>query len=975
MKKMRNNQKKYVQRLRKNAFALCLSLLVCIPAFAGETGKVAGKVSDKESGSPLAFANVFIRATYLSGKKVEPQVQLGASTDEDGTYFIINVPPGKYDIVANFVGYQDVVVEEVVVFIDKTTEVDFDLPSEAITSDVVVVVGYRPDVVEKDVTATKLSYDVKEVMALPGITDVGDIIGLQADVSDGHFRGGRSGESLYLVSGASILNPLNNSAAFEPMTAALEQVEVYTSGFSAEYGNVQSGVINMVTKEGQSKWSSRVEMAMTNSYYKTFGGSIYSPDNLDFYKLLNDPEEWLSGRQKDKVLWTLFGLGIDSFYGPQPDYTHFPPSFGTHEDSLRAANLVRQLWRQSARETGLEYDQPDYRLDFTTGGPIAKNMTLFFGGRQNFINPVLPSPNPDQHSQLIGSLSYRINPANKLKIFSNFDQRYISNYSTSYKNWFERELQITKVTEQSFQIGSVWNSIINNSTFFEIGVNYLYTNEDDQGNLLDKSIYGQEYTTSSNWRFYTTPSGHTVGKFNTDRGYERTKSFGFNSSITNQANKYHMLKGGLQFKYYHMDVFTETGYTNASSYRYYKYDVRPYEGAVFVQDKMEFEGMIANVGMRYDFYNYNTTYYTDKFSPYRNPNFDPTDESSGSYFDKNLAGKEDTKLVGIIQPRVGISFPVSEETVLHLNYGVFVQRPAFQYIYQSRYKLTGNPDFVRLGNPQLEPERTLSYDLGVVQSLPLGFYLDLSAYLKDVSNLTQQAIYVDSEGNQYDTFENRDYADIKGFQINLEKKSGSVRGYLRYNWQEATGKSAGALGSAIVPTHYETNADKNITLPPEDILMDFDRTHKFVSNLTYYTTPNEDFLGTYIFSDLIISATYQLQSGRPFTYDPTGQNLRYNQRAPNERNLKMRIDKKMKWDQVTINLYFEGFNLLNEAVYYYSRMFNDASATAKKFTDRYMTDPNSVLTDPEFAPYTTSLEAYLYSNQPRHFRFGLYLTF
>ncbi len=115
---------------------------------------------------------------------------------------------------------------------------------------------------------------------------------------------------------------------------------------------------------------------------------------------------------------------------------------------------------------------------------------------------------------------------------------------------------------------------------------------------------------------------------------------------------------------------------------------------------MEFEGMIANIGLRYDFYDFNTQYYTDKFSPFRNPNFDPTNPES-PYFSGELAGKKDTKLTTVLQPRIGISFPVDDQTVLHLNYGVFTQRPAFQYIYVNRFKLSPEPNFVRLGNPAI----------------------------------------------------------------------------------------------------------------------------------------------------------------------------------------------------------------------------------------------------------------------------------
>lgn len=231
-------------------FAMPLAL------FAGETGKLAGRVVDKKTGEPLPGANVVLEGTTM-----------GAATDVAGEYFIINVPPGTYTVRVSFLGYHPEARSEVRVWIDKTTRLDFALEEGVLEGQEVRVVAYRSDKVEPDLTATKLNYDINDLESLPGITDIGDVIGLQADVDGGHFRGGRSGEELYLVNGASIVNPLDNSRSFEPITLGLEQVEVYTSGFSAEYGNVQSGVINMVAKEGsKDKWHTRLGISTTNSY-------------------------------------------------------------------------------------------------------------------------------------------------------------------------------------------------------------------------------------------------------------------------------------------------------------------------------------------------------------------------------------------------------------------------------------------------------------------------------------------------------------------------------------------------------------------------------------------------------------------------------------------------------------------------------------------------------------------------------------
>ena len=120
----------------------------------------------------------------------------------------------------------------------------------------------RPDV-ERDKTSTSYIVRPEEVQALPGIRDIGDLLSLQPDVIDGHFRGGRQGEEYYSLQGMGIMNPLDNSSAFTPIMSGVEEVEVITSGFGAQYGNAQSGVVRISMREGdRTDWYTRFEARM-----------------------------------------------------------------------------------------------------------------------------------------------------------------------------------------------------------------------------------------------------------------------------------------------------------------------------------------------------------------------------------------------------------------------------------------------------------------------------------------------------------------------------------------------------------------------------------------------------------------------------------------------------------------------------------------------------------------------------------------
>ncbi len=954
-----------LSNLRFACLALLLSVLIH-QLFAGETGKIAGHIVDKKTGEALPGANIQIVGTTL-----------GAAADVNGEYFIINIPPGTYDLKATIIGYKTVLKKQVPVSVDKTTWVDLELTSRVIAGEKVVVTAYKPDKVEIDLTATRQSYNVNQVKNLPGISQVDDILSLQADADGGHFRGGRTGEALYLVGGAEIINPLTGSSAYNPIAAGLDLVEVYTSGFSAEYGNVQSGVINMVPKEAGEKWRSKIEFSSTNAYEKSWGGNAYSSDLMDFYDILYDLEEWVDG--KDPLSGDLlFGFSADAWnstYAPQEAFGWpLPPPPG-RQDTMRTAALPRIMWLQLVRQVDYDYAKPDYRFEVSSGGPISKKIKLFFAAQLNSMQPFLPLPNRDRNKQLMSNLTYQLNQNNKIRLMYNYADEFENQIPGSFLRWFEPVISVSKETGFSHQFGISWNHVFNASSFMDLNINHLTITDRTRIEILDPDEYYQGYQGNSNWQFSKSPSGHTGSRFPTSRGKTTTNTLRFKGSLTNQINNRNLLKTGLQFFYYDMDIDQESGTSYYPTSSYVRYRAFPYEGAIYVQNKMEYEGFIANIGLRYDFYNFNTDYYTNTFSPYRNPNYDPSDPANSSYYDKEDAAKEKTKLTSVLQPRLGFSFPVSDKTVLHLNYGIFMQRPAYNYILSSTRLVDSNPDFRTMGNASMKPERTIAYDLGIVVMLPLNIALDLSAYYKNVSNLTQYAEYVDRDGFVYGTYDNRDYADVKGFHITLDKKYGFLNGSIRYNWESATGQASSPFGAADQVVHYEGEPEKDKLRSLEDIYLDFNRKHKLVANLVLRTSASTGFniLQMNPLANLMLSGSYRYLSGRPFTWDPTGQGLRFNQRTPEEHHLRIRLEKKFGFNNNRITAFIEGYNLLNKRVWSYHRTFSEDPEN--QYRNRYKDPSQDVLTETDFSPYVTSLEPYLLANNPRYYRFGIYYEF
>ncbi len=947
---------------------IVLLVVGVISLFAGTKGKIAGRIIDKNTGEPLMGANIVLTARWVGDEEVELAQMMGAASDADGRFFIINIPPGSYTVKATYLGYNQQVQTQVKVIVDRTTRIDFGMESTAIAGERVVVTAYRDDKIEIDITATKQTYTVSEVEeAVAGINDIEDILELQADVIDNHFRGGRENESTYLMGGSPVVNPIDQTKAFNPMVLGLEQVEVLTSGFSAEYGNAQSGIVNMVPKEGGDRWRTTFEMSSNMPYYKNWvgdqGANFYDPSALPWHALLDDTEDWLA-------IDPATGQSVLAYF------ENLLAEGATSADSLYAAQLRLKQYQQFYQDIGREYkNRLDYRIDVSTGGPVSENMSFFLAARQENINQALPLAQPDINRQIMTNLSYRPTDKDKLLLSYTYSLATRQNTSASLNQYaFLRRTQRTYFQKDNvYDIGLKWNHVFSPSTFMEWNVKMLsmwtkerlpYLEPDDYDHKNDNRFSGAiSFPNSSGFTQVSTGP----------RGDSKSKTFHVDGSFSSQINNNNLIKGGLQFFLYEMDVYREMNIGNAPQDQFEEYDVQPYEGALYVQDKMEWEGMIANIGLRLDYYNFNTDYFADIFSPVRNPNYDPTLPYSerGSYYDEELALKEKTELFVRLQPRIGISFPISEGSVVHLNYGTFTQRPPFTRIFNHRIRSSG--EIIFLGNPRMEPENTTSYDVGLVQALPLGFRLDVSAYYKDVKNLIETTYYTDSNQWQYQTFQNRDYANIKGFHVSLEKYTGWMNAIIRYNYQSASGKASTPFEAPVY--HYEDVRGEELSeFPdPEDIYLDYDRTHRLVANLTFNTgkTFGPEMFGMKPLSNMIISGIYKYYSGRPYTWDDLGLGLKMNKRAPGFGDLRIRIQKQFNVGGTLLAVYLEGFNVLNKREYAY-RVFSNEDVKSRWENE---TDRDQVMIQDEWAPYVYREDLYLIANQPRHFRLGMKMTF
>jgi hypothetical protein len=967
-------------KIRVTLCIVVLMLLGVSSLLAQSGGKISGKVTDDATGEPLPGCNVVIVGTVM-----------GASTDADGTFFILNVPPGKYDVQTSVIGYKRIMESGVIVNSGKTTTVNFKLRLTELIQKEVIIEAVRPDV-QPEKTSTSTVIRPEDVQSLAGMRDIGDVIGLAADVTDGHFRGGRANEEYYMLQGMGITNPYDATAAFRPILSAVEEVEVITSGFGAQYGNAQSGIVNITMKEGKpDKWTTRLEVRGRAPGLKYFGPSVYDQSAQPYLQKLADPNFWKYG---------------DATTGNKPIIGWTPTPMGG--DSSLMLAFSKLLWQSAtSRDLNKNYwkSQIDYSLEGAAGGPLASGVTMFLAMRTNIENAIVPTEEPNKQYQLMGNFVFDLGAGAALRLSGGYqyESNNVLGSGTGFYQWvWDRVIGISYEQKTNAQFGARFTQAISPRTFYEVKLNALHTTyrlgSSPYYDVITDAVRNMETGTAiisraMNFMYYQNMTGKTffyLGNNNSNFYDRKTTTVSLDASMTSQVTNSHLVNGGIQANYYDLAVNDIAQIASKGSIRLTKFSGNPYEASLYLQDKMEFQGMIANVGLRWDVWNSNNDYYSNQFDPFVIP------DSAGNptlNYSADLAPKTTAKPIARLQPRVGVSFPVSTSTVFHLNYGTFMQRPSFQNVLGTNQKMPpppSSPAVASLGNPRLHPQVTAQYDIGIMQGLGQGFTLDVSGYYKDIKDLIDQAVFTNlSTGTSYFSYFNRDYADVRGFRIQLSNRRGALTGSLNYQFSVATGKSSSASNAPVSITKDLSGAvstDAVSKVPVKDVLLNFDRTHNLILNLAYVTRDQfgPQIWGAYPLDNIVVSLNSFARSGRPYT-SPNNANEVNGLRSPAEYNTNIRLSKGFKnLFGMPATFYVEIFNVFDNKIYNYNYLFStankiDQNDATRRYTQYAFNDPaQGVLywDDQNFGnAYAEDHSFMLYDNSPRAFYIGLSLEF
>ncbi len=879
-------------RNKFNLVALGLLFAFSVPAFvfSGTTGKIAGKVRDKETGEPLVGANVIIEGTTL-----------GAAADVNGDYFIINVLPGKYRVRATMMGYQTIVQTDVQVFIDLTRKADFEMSTTVIEGEVVEVIATRP-LIEKDVTSSSVVTTGEEIDKMPVstfnevlVTTPGFVESGYGDARQINVRGGRTNELAFMIDGFYVEDPLMGGMGSDVANVGISELAVLTGTFNAEYGEAMSGVLNIVTKEGGSDYHGRLRF---------FTDKFVNPHEYEYlYKYLDE-----NGRWTDKE-----GNLVTGEYNAQttPGQNLYDPNF----------------WDTKTKKVT---DFNKFHTEVNVGGPIpllGKENSFFVAGDVLDTDTYLGWTGQPYQKEKRANAKIVLKPTNELKVTFGLvgGRKKYKNYSHSNKyvpqntgTNFDDNLMINGTLTHQVSPSTFYT--LRSSLFFSKRAYYRYKaeeffsmqdangewqilNENGQyTGLADISPSDQEYEFDTVF-FDAEDSIWTSGGGATWQDRDNVISTA-KIDFTSQITKVHQLKFGAELKETHLKYHYVSG-PYAALPEVEKYEHRPIEGSAYIQDKMEFEklGIVVNAGMRIDYMDTRSKYIFDPHQPTAEYVIDP------------LTGKERKNLVNAekkmyLSPRLGFAHPVMDKAVLHFAYGHFYQVPQYSYLFltensDDKYypfpNMAINTIYTQLGNANLKPEKTIAYELGLESKLAENISLDVTFYYKNIYDYTTfrryQAVPV-----QYHRFINQDYANSKGVEITLKKRfSHYFGGQVNYTLSKAEGNA-----SDVTDAYNDWyNFSVNKTYPPKKTVnMDWDQTHtmNFVVDFGKPGNWGVNIIGNY-------------GSGLPYT-PLSSRGLRIDEpnsaRKPWTMTIDLRATKDFDWEGIRFTLYADCENLLNK---------------------------------------------------------------
>jgi outer membrane receptor protein involved in Fe transport len=782
--------KQTLERFRYFSF---LFLLLIGSVFGSTTGKIAGRVTDKTTGEPLPGVNILVTGT-----------RYGAATDKDGNYFIINLPPGFYEVEARMMGYGKVKTQGVKVRTDATTTVDFQLGMEVIEGQTVVVT-VDAITVKRDQTSSIRSVSSDQFEHLP-VESMAQVVNMQVGVVDGHFRGGRSNEVSYMIDGLQVNDVYDKAKLTDIETEVVQDMEVILGTFNAEYGRAMSGVVNAVTKEGGEKFHGMISGQLGN-YYTDHTSMFIGLKPEELTRKINVRAQLQGPIYKDRLSFFINFRNRDEKNHLNGIYRFNPYDYSDF------SSLNPQVW----------YSEH-------TGDGSYVPMSFYKG------------------YSAYGKLTFK--PFTGLK--TNFIFNRITGESGAYSHFMKfNPYGVAHSYEDANTYTLLFNHTISRRIFHEFKINFL--DNTDKYYLYENP---QDPRYVSDWYSLSPGPGFSTGSQDKTHNTHRTKRLDVKYDFSWQIDNNHSIKTGFLFTDHDKDIreyqivnkyrlasmdrmrdtlYTPEGDIKKIRYPYYTpeiladsttysnvYRKKPRELSAYLQDKMEFMDFVINMGLRYDRFDPRTIYPSNLRNPGNKLSYENNPERMSTYPEADVQDQ--------ISPRFGLAYTLSDQAKLHFSYGHFFQMPDAYALYTNHNFIIPEANFATtLGNPQLKPEKSVKYEVGLWQQLIKGIGVNVALYYADVYNLLSTAIITTYDDVRYGLYTNKDYGNRKGLEVALEAMFGSFAASLNYTLQYTR-------GNADNPTQTFTRAGSSMDPIARLIPLSWDQRHTLNATAGYTTT-------------------------------------------------------------------------------------------------------------------------------------------
>ena len=751
--------------MKRLILGFILLLLMDTSVMATTAGKITGVITDAATGETLPGANVTLEGT-----------RKGATTDAEGSYLILAVDPGMYTLTATMVGYGTEKKEAVQVIVDYTSTVNFALKEASLELAELVVVAERPPV-EPDKTTSKYVVSSADIQAVPQVRSTSQLIALQPGMAlDGtnRIRGSttraQTGTQVgYYIDGIEV----DRSMLTGVNTTAIQELSVLTGGMNAEFGNAGAGIVSLVTKEGRGNFSGQVEYKFTPAGKKHWGRDVYE-----------------SPRFEDNVQWNNPDWVNETYMDPGPDRV-----MGTSDDVERMAH------------ERIDYtNKRGHRLEGALGGPITRDFSYFTSVSYAHSPAIFPAPEQvlDEPPRVQATLTYRPGADIKIKALGVYQRsdRFQGSRRDSVQNIFLPEdfsASGTYTLSRQLQVLTLTHTLGEN-TYYDLRFFY---------NKYDRDTLNVPVATEAERKdkagFFFLP---TLLREYTE---EEDIKYGIKYDFVSQVNRSHLIQTGLVLtqRSYHR---TREDFANTKS-RFLEFvadgfelgkNVKPWTLNLYVQDKIEYGGLVANLGLRWDYYNFG-----------RNGSMGEALGKSPMYSTFTRARYEidhldsSTPTMTALSPRVGLSHPITDRLAAHYFIGRANVFPVLLETHRRQFSseapdndLNGNGRIdetekwnamevhttARQPSDGMKPQRVTSMEMGVDWNFVADYTASITAhYRRDEglyasNNISYWVDPLTGQSSQVNAIRNTYWQTARGIELSLKKTfSNNFRFNLSYN--------------------------------------------------------------------------------------------------------------------------------------------------------------------------------------------------